>query len=155
MQSLHFIQPSKATEKHQTINKKRGIVLSAEVGREMTFPAVCLSWITDLCLCEIQLDEIFFVTGAERTCFLRVLLRTRLCCCHLQSLLSPCVVSKPHFPCSFCSSFVHYQIYISLKFRLSGRDTVKYVKNLYFYVLSIDNIYRITLSMEGLQSEKH
>ena len=62
---------------------------------------------------------------------------------------------QPHFPCSFCSSFVHYQIYISLEFRLSGRDTVKYVKNLYFYVLSIDNIYRITLSMEGLQSEKH
>lgn len=86
MQSLYFIQPSKAKEKHQTINKKRGIVLSAEVGREMTSPAVCLSGITALCLCELQLDQISFVTGAERTCFLRVLLRTRLCCCHLQSL---------------------------------------------------------------------
>ena len=153
MQSLYFIQPSKAKEKHQTINTKRGIILSAEVGREMTFPAVCLSWITALCLCDIQLDEIFFVTGAERTCFLRVLLRTRLCCCHPQNFLSPCVVSKPHFPCSFCSYFVHYQIYISLEFRLSGRNSVKYVKKSLFlcfkYWLHLQNnikYERVTIS---------
>lgn len=85
---LYFIQPSKAKEKSQAVNKKRGIILSVEVGKKMTFPAVCLCWITVLRLCEIQLDEIFIVTFAERTCFLWVLLRTRLCCCHVQSFSS-------------------------------------------------------------------
>lgn len=40
--SLYFIQPSKAKEKSQAVNKKRGIILSVEVGKKMTFPAVCL-----------------------------------------------------------------------------------------------------------------
>lgn len=142
---LYFIQLSKAKEQNQLINDRRGIILLLEVDKKMIFPAVCLSWITALCLCEIQFDEIFFVT-VERTCLLAVLPQTRLCHCLLQSFSYPWVVIKPHLP-----SLIIASLYIIRHFpeiwAQQNRNCHMYQKYC-LSVLSIDSVYRQISAVE-------
>lgn len=105
---LYFIQPLKAKEKPDH-KEERGIIFLVEDKKMISLLFASAELQPCLYLCEMQFDEIFFVTVAKRTRFSGVLPGIGLGCCFCTAINAAWASSL--LPLSFCSSSVCFQTF--------------------------------------------